>query len=640
MKARTSTVISAWTLAALAGLAVAQPKGDQGEAPAKPARTGVLTLEKAGIDQILIAEKDQALKAALKMVPARLRELPGDAPEAQIPPQAVALLASIFGGPARVGIQYNPQSQSGGFFGVGAVVSLRSAEPGEDAKRLGELLAMGGEDAPKTKESKKFAGMQEITTPMGSVRMGVRRGGAGEALELHVGTVNDPEAMLQDVGEVSFAGVTPFVKARFDAAPLTPLLGLVQVLAAGDPAAASTFQSLTEGGVIGPDAAKIEWVLGHTANSTVSGWTIKGLGERGEKLGLSRTPLSPTDMMVVPADAHLASIGQVSMASVQREVDAVFGTVPEGREVLARFKEETGVDPIADVLAALNGKYAWYLSDSSGGGSLGSGVLALGLSDKAKLATAHKKLNDRLNKELTAGPVQGFVQVRAHAVDGLTGVELFQIDFPGLPVPIQPAYAIAGDWLVVGLTPQAAIAGARQALGKGDGGLMKNPAFAGALPSGRGLLGVSFVDSAEMIKAGYPLVTMFGSMVSNAVSSRKDGSRSPGLVVPAYADLARGARALVQSSYWDGADYVVRWEGDKSLLVNMAVYAGVGTTFSPVIVAVGAAAAAATEEMRHGHVPFPGPDDGDMDPEPMEPGGKPPAFRLVPAGEPAPARGG
>ena len=80
--------------------------------------------------------------------------------------------------------------------------------------------------------------------------------------------------------------------------------------------------------------------------------------------------------------------------------------------------------------------------------SVGCGVILYGLGDKSKFLGAHAKLRDHLNKHLAEQPVRGFARIRRHDA-GAASAEMYQIDFPGLPIPVQPTYAVAGDWLII-----------------------------------------------------------------------------------------------------------------------------------------------------------------------------------------------
>lgn len=621
--------------------------GAEGGAGAPPKRVTVLTLETKAIEEILVDKKDQALRSALAMLPARLRELPSDSPEfAQVPRGVWDLLGTMYGKPVRLGVQYDMQAVQESRFGVGVVLSLGTGSEAESVKAhglIGSLLP--AEMRREIGVSKTYAGMSEMLTPAGTLRWGPRKG-AGDrwGYDILFGQFTSPDAMFTGFAATK-DGRTPFIKGTADFSPLTPLLGMVGMIAAASPQGAAQIQALSEQGWFGPDAARIEYAAAHTADATIVSTRLVGIAKYAQANSMSREPLSAEQIRMIPADAHLAAVAIGDRTVFSGQMRMMVEQVPEAAGMLEQFKAATGVDLMTDVLESLGGVGGAYLSDASGGGSLGSAVGFMSLSDAKRLAGANERLvayaNGMLNDEQTA---RGYVRIKPWQQDGTT---YHTLQFPGLPVPFEVTYAIAGEWLIAGVTPQAAVAGVRQATGKGDGGLATNKAFASTLPAGRKFVSVSYADAPQLLRSGYPLVTAMGSMLSNVVRTRGDGAgREPGLVVPPYAELAAGARSSVGYAYWDGDDFVSESASDRSLLVNLGVGFGAVSRFSPLILAgVGAGIAAFEEFERGGRMRrFPGmdmdDDAGDMDDQPMEepgrPGGRPPNFMIVP--EPAAGR--
>jgi hypothetical protein len=225
------------------------------------------------------------------------------------------------------------------------------------------------------------------------------------------------------------------------------------------------------------------------------------------------------------------------------------------------------------------------MADSTGGGGMMSIVMAASISDKDRLASALTKITTTANKMLAEqDKARGYAAIRDWTDPRAPGCSFHSVSFPGLPVPLEVTYAFAGDWLVAGLTPQAVLAAARQAAGKGDGGILSNPRVADAMPKGAKLNGFSFADPTKTLREGYPAVSFAGSAVANLVRSRAGaGARDPGLLVPTYTELLDGARACVSWTTWEGDDYIYRTEGDRSQLVNLAMTAGKVTPFLPLV---------------------------------------------------------
>ncbi len=182
---------------------------------------------------------------------------------------------------------------------------------------------------------------------------------------------------------------------------------------------------------------------------------------------------------------------------------------------------------------------------------------------------------------------RGYVAIREWSHDG---VALQSLQFPGLPVPLEVTWAISDQWFVVGLNPQAVIGGVRQVSGKGDKGLMSRPEVAALYPAGVKFQSVGFMDTVFSLRDGYPLLSMAGSALGNAVRTPKgpDAAREVGLIVPTFKELSKGVKPAVQFTYWNGDDMVQEWHADKSLLVNLGAAIGEIKTFLPVLTGLAA----------------------------------------------------
>ena len=231
-------------------------------------------------------------------------------------------------------------------------------------------------------------------------------------------------------------------------------------------------------------------------------------------------------------------------------------------------------------------------------------VAMLNFKDRAKFVAAHAKLVEFANAALAQNHEIGkYARVRSWKEQG---VELMSLRFHGLPIPLELTYAATESWFIVGVTPQATLAAALQAAGKGDAGLAGVPAVASLRKKHNGVTSLTFIDTSRMLRAGYPLVSMLGSGVSNAMSTppMHGEGRNVGMLVPTYRELASGVVASIQVGYWDGQNYLVDTHADRSMLVNAGGAMGAIMQLSPII-AAGAIGAAG------GHR------EGGMNPEPF-----------------------
>lgn len=546
----------------------------------------VLIIDHAHLGKLFSAPKDKPVADALAMVPARLREVAREAPN--MPPELPGLANMALHAltrPGRLVVSYNGENPSGGAYGYGIALStlLPDQETGDQMHATISAMAAQSGQRIKTGPRTRFPGMSDLQTPMALVSFGPRQAAGGVRYEIIAGTMENPDAPAEalpapaDLGAP--AGFEPAVRARLDLAGLDPAMQIVEGFAGQNPEAVQGMAQLRQLGIGGKDALKLSYVVGHTKEESLSIAVVEGAGAVADKLGFSRKPLTKANLDAIPADAVDAFMrnGEENWAA---KLDQLANQNPQIKHGLDEFQSQTGVDP-RDLLGSLGGTVAFYLSDSTGGGTIGSAVAMVSLKDKARFSAAFGKLIAVANLQADKAPMgPGYIRL-APWKDG--EAELVSLRFPGLPVPLEVTFAMTQNWLILGPTPQAAIAAARQASGKGGPGLTASKAFAQAFPEGKSITAISFSDTPRNMAIGYPILSMLGSGVANMVRSPVDPARDPGMLVPLYSDLRSGARARVGYTYWRGEDMVSESHADRSLLVNAAGAAGLVTKILPVI---------------------------------------------------------
>lgn len=580
----------------------------QGQGANPPGVQPLVVYEHAPMSAWLVDEKDAALREALALLPRRLAELPGEIPDmpAEVEPLLQLALRTL-AQPARVSITYNPDNAMGGFFGYGLTLSVAARDKahaeqlhGVLHEAMSERMRQGGMPAPA--ESMRFANMRDIGLPFGLISYGPREGNEGWRYEVIVGAVDNPDAGFDRLPDGA-QGFRPVVRAALDLSALTPAVNMVRTMAGREmpQEGNAVISELEAGGVIGPNAMRGNYVAGYTETEMVSVMRLLGAAKHAERWRMAREPLAARDLAAVPADATMVSLAKGDLAMLVDVLDKLAERGLPVAEHLAEFKAMTGVDLRTDILETVGGTWGAYMSDATGGGSLGSGVLFASLKDRGRFSEAHRKLVAAASKAIGEQEHGRYVRL-ATWKDG--DAELVSLRFPGVPVPLEVTYAVAGDWVVAGLTPQATMVGARQAMGKGDRGLTANAAFGAAMPKGREVTSVSFVDVSRTMRNGYTIVSMAGSAAANLVRSPA-GGRDVGVLVPPYGELVKGARPTIKYSYWDGEDLVTEAHADRSALVNAAGTMGAGASFWPLFVAIPAIAEGA-KQGRMGMADVPG----------------------------------
>ncbi len=545
----------------------------------------LLVIEKSDLSSWTPSEKDAALARALEMLPARLNELPGEIPD--FPPEArpvIDMLLTLITREGRMSITYNPDDDSQ-LMGYGVTFRVATKDA-DDARAMHQRLLGFMSDSPAPIEaSQRFEGMSQIATPAGQVHFGPSNAGGDWGYVLQFGAVDDPSDGFDALPE-SPAGMTSIMRAHMDFAALNPLAQMGRQMVEGligDPQMLdASFAMLEESGLVGERTIKIDYNAGYTDEYSVERFSIVDARWAAEPLGLPTEPLTRDELRAIPGDAVMASMARFDFNQFNEMLDMMgeFGLPIE--DGLTMFREQTGIDVRTDVIGALGDAVGAYTSDSTGGGSLLSGVVLVGVGDHDRMADTLSKLAGLANQAMQMDEhVARYVSVASwnHG-----GHDLISLRFNGIPIPLELSLALTDDWLILGATPQAVIAAADQAGGAGDGGLGNNPAFTGQLDGRRQYVSVNFLDAQRLAKGGYPFACMLGSAVANGV--RSPGLRDPGLVVPTFHELMDGARASVGGSYWDGEDYVTEWRGDRSVLVQTSVMVGMIGQFAPIIGAV------------------------------------------------------
>lgn len=593
----TATVTFAACLSPIALASFCQPQGN--EPPPKPVT--ILAFEHSGIGSLLVHPKDQKLKEAIELIPSRIKELPNDFPEMrEFPMPAVDLIITALAQPGRLALTWDPDGQPKGAFGFGLIAahSLKDQNTAMNMHgRIAGLLKMAG--APDdAKPSAEFKGMSELPAPFGGViRYGPQETKDGWQYQLHVGAARPFDEAFAPLRAARLGpkDFNTIFAGRLDFAALSQVVtNFTPLIEGAGPEAEVALTEAQKLGLLGEDAVKITIRSGHTADAHVGYAAIEGLKKHAKEMGVSTTPLTNAHFAMIPSDATVAMISSYNIRPGLEALREQIKTDPDATEQLEQFEGATGVNLFDDVLLCLGGTSGVYMSDSTGGAAgLASLVFFTSLHDRAKFEQAHAKLVGFANSMLTSHhEIKGRIRVRSWDPDGANGPHLHSIIFPGLPVPLEVTYALSGDWIIAGLTPQSTLAAVRQATGKGDQGLRVNKSFLAAMPEGaKSATSFMFIDTPNLMRYGYQYISLMGSAVANLVRSATNDGREPGLVVPTYADLRKDAKPLLSVTYWNGDDQITESRGDPSMLVNLSGVAGAMSPFIPILSAAMAASA-------------------------------------------------
>ncbi len=566
------------TLVASQGV-LAQQQQDDEQAPDPQT---LFVFDYAGGTALFESPKDDGLKRALGMIPARFYELRDSEPDLQeIPKPIVDMIFKLSTYPMRMAATDRGIDPNTGMPGIGVVASwkMTGADPAKDARAFhgsvtGLMLQAGG--GMQINPSQIHDGFSELALPFGALSFGPREANDGWRYEILFGLMPDSDEPF-DVLPAAPRGSRAVFRGSLDLAAWTPIVqmfgGMAMMMI---PNGTEIMKDLHERGITGPDAMAFEVMSGYRGNQGFERFVARRMKHFAPSMGIPLEPLDPDVYSVVPSDATMAQIKRADLGFIWQQLKKQIEMGAPGQldTVREEFTKHTGLDIEADLIEPLGSTHAFYLSDSTGGGSFLSAVMVMWLDDAPRMRASLAKLTNKFNEAIKS-EIDGPFAIRFASFDQ-GGVHFIQLRTPGLPIPLEPTFAIAGDKFIAAATPQACLAAAAQAQGRLQGDLRTNSAFKAANVSLDTTHSFMFVDSKRTLRTAYPYATLLGSALSNAVRSHTNDAREPGLVVPPYAILAMDAKPMVTVGHWEGEDYVLEITGDSSMLVNACGILGVG----------------------------------------------------------------
>jgi hypothetical protein len=566
-------------------LALAQEAGDKPKQSEQSTFSGgpVLVIDHAELSKFFPDAKDQGLLKAFQMLPQRIRELPGEIDKEDFTAEHAAVISSIMQAlsrPGRISVMYD-ESPTGGLFGYGVAFSVQTKDKAEaddlEAKIKG-LLAQANEQL-RFKPSSRFQGMSELQLPFGLLSVGPREATDGWRYEIILGTMQAPDAAAESLPAPD-KGFTPLVRAYFNTRGLLPALDMAKNMAGPNlPPQAAGIEDMIQNGLA------MTYEAGFTKDAMVSRSIVRAAKPAADRLMIGTKALSASDIRIFPADTGIGYMRRLTEGWAANMLESIASQAPQADEHLEHFKEHTGVD-LRDFAASLGDTVAFFTSETTGGGGLGSAVALISIADRAKLTDSLGKLANVANAA-AEHEARGYVRIATHEESGTT---FYMLQFPGLPVPFEFTMALTDKWFVVAPIPQGAVAAVKHIAGKAEG-LVGVPAFK-SLGNREQMVEFSYVDSARSLRSGYTLLSLAGSAVSNMVRSPSDASRDTGLVIPLYQELASGMVPAVKTTYWRGDDLVSESYASHSMVANIGASLGVVSKILPFVAAAGAAAAA------------------------------------------------
>lgn len=551
-----------------------------------------LVVYSAGLEQIFVDEKDQALVTALQLVRERIAELPQELDNPMIPVPPIQLVYDLF--TSRMLIRAGMLPDADPMAGPPFYAQINfMADDASGAQSLAQRFAQMAQMAPAPSLPAEDApGFEAIDLNGLSLYHGVLEpdGPASFVIalnKLHPRLPDRPELGLPE-------GVRPVLALKFDAAAIRPLIEMM--VERMGPQGDMVLAQLEMYGLVGPEPIALVVAMGHGPDRTHGIVRYTNYVQLAERQGtLVREPLTRQHLSMIPVDATAAQVGRVNfsayvemirqMGAMQAQMGGEMAAEDDPIEMIA---QETGFHLERDLTDHLGQTFGFYMSDATGGGGLFSSVMFVELSNPAGLSAALDRLVETVNA-LAREHAKGYVQMRAVNV---RGHDLMMLTFPGLPVPLEISCAIGGNYFFAGLSPHAVVAAIDQAKGNGPS-LLDNAGFKQmGGDDWQGAMQVSFTDTPRLARAGYGLTSLLCAAIGNAVRSPTDPQRDPGIILPSFHDLMAGAKPATSFYRLDGNDLVLTTQADRSVLVNLTGGLGlIGNSGLPIAAAVAAGVA-------------------------------------------------
>lgn len=517
----------------------------------------VVDVRFAGLANIEAHAKDQAAHKAIMLLGERLAEVPG---ETGGPPEAskgIELVWDLIRGAHALRIDRVEQAP-----GLGLSFTLVPEAPHDGQSYLADLAQFSRDTGGPIQEGEEG---YLFETPIGNLTLRAEDVGGKSSMVARLG-----------VEEAAQTAVQTFDLPTGSSAILSAQIHLQRL---GNFVAQMIAEEEPEYGEI---IEKYRWVIDeaplmNVAYGNTSSHQVLTSRLVGGKAWLSRLGMNPEhtfsedDFAIIPMDATIVSAFPFELGFILDFVDAAIEEAGE-RDPFVEINKQLGFDVRGDVLENVGPRMFYYQSDTTGGGGFLSAVLITELHDPARLAKTHGELVERLNG-MAAQEARGYIRIRPWELDGQT---IFSLATPGLPVPFEPSWTIAGDRLVIATSP-VGISGAVRQLSSSGMSINDNSDFREAilkhLPEG-GAASATFSDTARFARQGYSGTNLLLSGLANAVRSPSDPSREPGILMPEFSKFAAGIHPMGAVEYWEGDDYVSVMRMDGSSIVGVSEMLG------------------------------------------------------------------
>jgi hypothetical protein len=248
-------------------------------------------------------------------------------------------------------------------------------------------------------------------------------------------------------------------------------------------------------------------------------------------------PLTIQDFEKIPANVTNATVYRLDLAylfdQVMKGISSIDPNVQTQIEQgLAQLEPQLGFSVRKDVLEGFGDTWSFYSSASEPGAMFLPGfVLTVSIRNHEGVAKALNVVVAAANAALANSGPQAPFSILEFTARGEKG---HRIQFNGLPIPVQPAWVLTKDQLVIGLTPQLVAAH----LGvSGTESLASNEYIKAGFEWSKQPISVSYSDPKAGLQMLYTLANTFGPFLTAQLASEGINFNLPPL--PPLGDLTK-----------------------------------------------------------------------------------------------------
>lgn len=545
-------LISSLFALALPAMAPVQP-------PVAPVQEELISFSMKPVSAQLGHPKDAGLRRALELLPARIEAL-AVANGEEVPPGLIPLLAEFLTAGKTLVVFSSPGNE----IPIQASLIFSEADSEKAAARNSTLLDfLLDNGAPMGAQLN--SGLYPFEVP---IPMPVQIGSMGNDFVITLGT--DQPLPRTIAAPPLPAGVNANWEFNLDIGAIYEMIG---AMAPDEEDQRATFQMLAS--ILGE--MRIQAASGTDADRSFTTVIQSNAAAMIRDAGAyPASGITARDLALIPADAQMAiliksnleasfDMGMAPMMPMLEEMG-----IDDPFDVIA---QEIGLDIRADLFAHLGETMGFYFSNTTGGGTLASGVALLEIKNRQGMNDFLDRVCELMSPMLEEAQSEGLsIGQRTFTADG---VEYTSMTFPGLPVPVEPTYAFLENWMVFGLSPQATRAAVWQ-IRSGGKGLQDNPRFveqAQALGASDSAMTMTFFDTPALLADGYTWMNLAMGAITNGLRTN-GASEDPGMLLDPFPILAQDAKAILEIMTYEGDDIVTRNSADASLMVNLTGFLG------------------------------------------------------------------